>query len=151
MASFVRSAKAEYWQGERSTNCMPGLARRLSSAVSISAARFLFLAALFVADRVDRPPVVGMVLEPAVGEELVEFVAGHRFPVSRLTEGLAVAEGGQMREEVLQPREGFDSIQLGTRHQRVEVGCVAPGTFISHEQVATANRRELDESTASCQ
>ncbi len=51
-----------------------------------------------------------------------------------------------MREEVLQPREGFDSIQLGTRHQRVEVGGVAPGTFISHEQeVASADRREFHE------
>lgn len=112
---------------------MPGLAVGL-----------FLLPPFFAADLVDRPAAIGMLLQPAIGQEIVKLGAGHRLSRTSLAEGFPVAIGGESCEQVLEPGERFDSVQLGAGHQRVEVGRIAARPLVADEQkVPPADRREF--------
>ena len=74
----------------------------MRGSCGLAAAVFLFGPAFFAADRVHRPGVSWIRLQPAVRNQIVQFVAGHRNASLRLGERLAIPLIRQSREHVPQ-------------------------------------------------
>jgi hypothetical protein len=108
------------------------------------AAILLFRLALFAADRVHRPGVLGVRFQPAIGKQIVQVGTRHGLALGGLRERFAASATWQLLENVTQPSERLDSIRLGAADQRIERRRVVAAALAADEQkILSPDRRVL--------